>query len=551
MADATVADQAAGLVLFGFESTTAKDLPADLLARSAGAILFRRNIKNAGQLRALTDAIRSLRPADGTAPIIALDQEGGPVSRLAGIGTTTPAAMALGAAADPSLTKTTYRLVGDELAALGVNVDLAPVADLNDDPANPVIGTRSFGDAPIAVSAHVRAAIAGLHAAGIAATAKHFPGHGDTRVDSHLDLPVISRTLTQLRMGELIPFAGAIAEGVDLIMTAHILFPAVEAEALPATLSSKILSGLLREDLGFGGVIVTDCMEMRAIADRFTPGEAAIRAVAAGADLVLFSHTVELARAARDALAVAIADGTLPEQRVRESLDRITALRRRLAAADNRRRASRLEEVGGEAHQAAALQAARRSITVVRDPKGRLPLQPSGGDKILVVQFTGAAASSVEDGQTEASGAREPHAQAPTPAPARVRYGTAIGRALACSPARVQEQVRSLDPAGHEYKQLLMAAGSANMVVAVTSRATQHAMQARAVADLELIGKRVIAVAAREPYDALVLPENTTVLASFGEDPHAMQAAAEVILGEEVARGNLPIRLASQAGELR
>jgi hypothetical protein len=187
---------------------------------------------------------------------------------------------------------------------------------------------------------------------------------------------------------------------------------------------------------------------------------------------------------------------------------------------------------------------------LVRDPKGRLPLQLSGGDKILVVLFAGTAASAVEDGAAGSGGTHEAQALAPSSAP-RVRYGTAIGRALARGPARVQEQLRSLDPSGHEYKQLLMAAGSANVVVAVTSRATQHAMQARAVADLELIGKRVIAVAAREPYDAGVLPENTTVLASFGEDPHAMQAAAEVILGEQIARGSLPVRLAGQAGELR
>ncbi len=530
--------------MFGFQGTKPDDLPADLVAIAGAVILFRRNIQSAQQVRVLTDAIRAIPRADGVAPLIAVDEEGGAVSRLAGVGTTTPAAMALGAAADPRLTEAMYRLVGDELAALGVSVNLAPVADINDNQRNPVIGTRSFGDEPVAVSSHVRAAIRGLRSAGVSATAKHFPGHGDTVIDSHLDLPTIAASLTQLRMSALVPFVAAIAERVDLIMSAHVLYPALERGGVPATLSPATLSGLLRDELHFNGIISTDCLEMRAIADRFSPAESATKAVAAGADLVLFSHTPDSARAAVDALAAALRNGTLSETRVGESLQRVRSLRSRLAEAAGGKGRSSLESVGSQMHQDAALEAARRAVTFIRDQKGNIPLVLGSGDKVLVVQFTGVGASAVED----------PHATVPahrdgSQGPARVRYTTTIGRLLGSGPARVHEQVRSLDPAGHEYKQLLMAAGTANAVVAVTSRASAHPMQARAVADLALLGKRVIAVAAREPYDADVLPPEVSVLASFGEDAHALYAAAEVILGTRVARGTLPVRLKGSASQ--
>lgn len=512
--------------MIGFEGTAPADLPADLVAECGGVILFKRNVKSAAQLRELTDGIRAIRRTDGQPQLIAIDQEGGTVSRLAGIGTTTPSAMALGAVNDPAATEAMYRLIGDELAALGINVDLAPVADVNNNPANPVIGLRSFGDDSGAVGTQVRAAIRGLRAAGVAAAAKHFPGHGDTTVDSHLDLPSIPHDLDRMRSIELAPFVAAIAENVDLIMTAHVLFPQIGGAQTPATLSPTILGKLLREELRFEGAICTDCMEMSAIAARYTPGQAALEAVLAGADLVLFSHSVERSRAAREALRKAVLDSRLPHAQVLRSLERVGALRKRLAAAPPR---PRLDVVGSEAHETAALDIARRAITVVRDPKGLLPLEPGTGEKILVVQFSGGAGTAVEDG--------------PRAGAARGRYATSIGWALAQSPARILEQVRSLDPAGHEYKQLLMGSGSAHAVVAVTTRAKQHPMQARAVADLASIGKRVIVVAAREPYDADVLPPDVTVIASFGDDPHAMQAAAEVILGTRQARAQLPVTL--------
>jgi beta-N-acetylhexosaminidase len=514
----TLAERSGELLLFGFEGTTERDIPLDLVARASGVILFRRNIQDARQLRALTDAIRQLGSFEHGPPLIAIDQEGGSVSRLAQVGTTTPSAMALGAVRDPLAAQSMYRIIGDELSALGCSVDFAPVADLNSNPRNPVIGLRSFGDDPDAVGLYVRAAIRGLHGAGVAATAKHFPGHGDTTVDSHFGLPSIAHDLSRVRSVELAPFAAAIREHVDLIMSAHAVFPAIEPDK-PATLSRDVLTGLLREELGFEGVIVTDCLEMDAIAAQHAPEEAAVAAVAAGADLVLFSHTPDKARAACHALRDAITDGRIPAPAVSRSLARIEQLRRRMAAG-----APALENVGSAAHQEAALAVARRAVTVIRDPKEMLPLRLGKAERMLVVEFAGARASGVEDG-------------AATPRASLAPW-------LRASGARIHEQIRSLDPAGHEYKQLLMASGTAAAVVVLLSRASQHPLQARAVADLAMLGKRMVAIAGREPYDASMLPPELTVIASFGEDPHAMQAAAEVILGRISAQGTLPVTVA-------
>ncbi|MBC5827532.1 MAG: hypothetical protein GIW99_07630 [Candidatus Eremiobacteraeota bacterium] len=514
-----LADRAGGLLMVGFDGTTSQDAPLEFVEGIAGAILFKRNLRDARQTLDLTEALQAAGRAGGARPLlIAIDQEGGSVSRLSAFGTTTPSAMALGAAGDPALTELVYRAVGTELRALGVNFDFAPVADINSDPANPVIGVRSFGDDPEAVALHVAAAVRGLRSARVAATAKHFPGHGDTKVDSHLDLPVLQHDLARLLSREAVPFRAAAAAGVEAIMTAHISFPEVEASGLPATMSPAILTGLLRQQLGYRGVICTDCMEMSAVAARYGAGEAACAAVSAGADLVLFSHSGTLAREAVNGLRAAIFEGRLDADQIELSLSRIEALRDHLGAFAS----GDLDQVGSSYHRRVAIEAALRCVTCVRDPQRVLPLRCAHGDRILVVQFVGDAMSPVEGSRAA---------------------GTSLGKRLESKAARVHEQFRSLDPAGHEYKQLLMAAGTATAVVAVTRRAAQHPLQARAVADLAMLGKPLVVVAAREPYDACRVPPEVTVLAAYGDDDVTMEAVAEFLLGPAKPVGRLPVRL--------
>ncbi|MDQ6781737.1 MAG: glycoside hydrolase family 3 protein, partial [Candidatus Eremiobacteraeota bacterium] len=519
-----------GLLMAGFDGLDLVGLPDDLPGTLAGVILFKRNLHDRAQVRALTDMLydawagaqAARRGAPG--PLIAVDQEGGTVSRLSGIGTTTPSAMALGATGDPMATHSMYGIIGRELSALGFNCDFAPVADVNNDAANPVIGIRAFGEQPAQVAQHVAAAVRGLHAAGIAATAKHFPGHGDTTVDSHHALPEIAHDLERLRTIELPPFRAAIEAGVDAIMTAHILFPALAGDGAPATLSRPVLTGLLRQELGFEGVICTDCMEMHAIESGFAPERSAVMAVAAGADLVLFSHQSAKLRTALQALQRALDEGELDPAQLEDSLRRVERLRARVTQQRLKARgAADLSGVGGPQHQAAALAIARRAVTVVRDPQSLLPIRIEAGQRAFVVYFGADSQTPVEDaGQLG-------------------KQRTTLGKFLADLGAKVHEQTRTLDPAGHEYKQLLMASASADLIVAVTTRARLHPLQARAVADLMMLGKAVIAIAAREPYDATVLPAEMPVIAAFGDDPHALHAAAEVLTGAAVAAGRLPV----------
>jgi beta-N-acetylhexosaminidase len=526
---AALADRVGGMMIIGFDGTAIHSAPVDLIAGLGGAILFQRNLIDAAQSRELIEGLQHSRPP-GTPPLlIAVDQEGGTVSRLGAFGTPTPSAMALGASGDPDVTESIYALIGVELAALGINLDFAPVVDVNSNPHNPVIGIRSFGAQPDVVARHAAAAVRGLHRSGVASTAKHFPGHGDTAIDSHFDLPVIAHDLRQLRTDDLPPFRAALEAGTDAVMIAHVAFPALDASGVPATLSRAVITDLLREELQFDGVVCTDCLEMKAIASRYSPGAAAVGAVAAGADLITFSSSVADVLAARAALRDSVIDGTLDAARVERSLARIDALRTAAARrTDGAGAGARgLERVGSPEHRTEARAAATRCITLVRDPNSLLPLRAAAGERIMVVHFS-------EEG-------------ALTPGERAGRTPTVLGHALLAGPARVQEQVRGVDPAGHEYKQLLMAAGTAAAVVCVTYRAFAHPLQARAVADLVLIGKPVIVVAAREPYDADVLPAEVTVLAAYGDDETTMLAVADVLLGRARAGGMSPVTLAGVA----
>lgn len=513
------AERAAALLLAGFDGTDASDVELDFMKTLGGVVLFARNIVDAPQTAKLVAALQDAAKGAGRAPlVVAIDEEGGTVTRIGRIATRFPSAMALGATRDTGITRSVYAAIGEEIGALGFTLDFAPVADANTNPGNPVIGVRSFGDVETTV-ANVPAAIEGLHASGVAATAKHFPGHGDASVDSHRDLPVIDIDLDRLRAVELAPFRAAIAAGVDAVMTAHVAVPQLDGSGSPATVSAPALS-VLRDELGFDGVICTDALEMQAIAARYSSGEAAVRAIKAGADLVTFSSSLASAKEAVVAIVDALESGRLSVLQIERSLERIRRLRTRTRPVSD---PSAAASVGGSCHRSVALEASKRAITLVRDPGSVVPLALKDDDRIFVVEFAGDAASPVETGG---------------------KHKTVLGALLdARTPARVQEQVRTLDPAGHEYKQLLMAAGSANAIVAVTRRAWSHPLQAQAVGDLALAGKPLVIVAAREPYDAGVAPPGATVIAAYGDDPCTMEAVADVLVGALAPAGRLPVTL--------
>jgi beta-N-acetylhexosaminidase len=358
---------AAAVLQPGFVGTTPPPWVCRWLGEGLGSVvLFARNVVDPAQVAALTAALRAERPDI----IVAIDEEGGDVTRIeSGPGSSRPGNLALGAVDDAALTEEVARDLGAELAAAGITLNYAPDADVNSNPDNPVIGVRAFGADPALVARHTAAWVRGLQAGGVAACAKHFPGHGDTRVDSHHDLPRIAADRAHLDAGELVPFRAAIAAGVQAVMTGHLLVPALDPD-LPATLSRRVLTDLLRDELGFHGVVVTDAVEMRAVAGTYGFTGAAVRALAAGADAICVGgeHAdEETARRLRDGIVAAVVAGDLPEERLAEAAKRVG----QLAAWTTTARASRPRYAGSTG---VGLAAARRAVRVTTGDGG--PLVP-------------------------------------------------------------------------------------------------------------------------------------------------------------------------------
>ncbi|RST22220.1 glycoside hydrolase family 3 protein, partial [Streptomyces sp. WAC04770] len=310
----------------GFTGTTAPDWLLRRVGEGLTSVgLFGRNIESPEQLAALTARLRSERDD----VLVAIDEEGGDVTRLeVNEGSSFPGNFALGSIDDTDLTRAVAHELGRRLAACGVNLNWAPSADVNSNPGNPVIGVRSFGADTALVARHTAAYVEGLQAAGVAACTKHFPGHGDTAVDSHLAMPRIDVDLDTLHARELLPFRAAIAAGSKSVMSAHILLPALDPDR-PATLSPQILTGLLRQELGYDGLIVTDGVEMEAISKTYGIERGSVLAIAAGADAICVGGGLadeETVVALRDALVAAVRSGELPEERLADAAARVRAL---------------------------------------------------------------------------------------------------------------------------------------------------------------------------------------------------------------------------------
>ncbi|MGC5016156.1 glycoside hydrolase family 3 protein [Streptosporangium sp. DT93] len=356
------------VVLPGFEGRT----PPDWLRRRlgeglTGVVLFSRNIATPSQVADLTAALRRENPQ----VLVGIDEESGEVTRLEAVdGSTRPGNFALGVADDTALTEEIAADLGRELAAAGVNLNFAPSADVNSNPDNPVIGLRSFGADPDLVARHTAAWIRGMQSAGVAACAKHFPGHGDTSVDSHHGVPFVGATAEELRDVALRPFRAAVAQGVRTVMTGHLMVGALDA-AMPATLSRAILHDLLRDELGFEGVVVTDGIEMAAVSRSYGIGGASALAVAAGADAICVGgeHAdEETAIAVRDAIVDAVIEGRLDEERLADAARRVCELA--LWTTSSAHRASAPARPGEGTRTPAGppigLAAARRALRVTR-----------------------------------------------------------------------------------------------------------------------------------------------------------------------------------------
>jgi beta-N-acetylhexosaminidase len=352
----------------GFAGT---DVPDWVLRRLdeglASVALFGRNVESAAQLARLTARLR----ADHPGLLVAVDEEGGDVTRIeVGEGSSVPGNYALGTVDDTALTRDVAAELGRALAACGIDLDWAPSVDVNSNPDNPVIGVRSFGADPELVARHAAAYVEGLQSAGVAASAKHFPGHGDTAVDSHHSLPRIDVGLDTLRARDLLPFRAAVAAGAKAVMSAHIISPALDGDR-PATLSGRILTGLLRGELGFEGLIITDGMDMQAIAATYGTEQGTALAIAAGADAICvgggpFDEGTVLRL--RDALVDAVRDGELPEERLADAAARVRALADWTLRARGATGPGAASREGNAPGDPVGLVAARRALRVTGTP---------------------------------------------------------------------------------------------------------------------------------------------------------------------------------------
>ena len=328
MTDADVERCAARLCGIGFDGLTLPESARELIAAGVGfVVLFARNVASPQQVAALNASIKAAAPGSIA---ICVDQEGGRVARLREGFTPLPAMRSLGERNDAGLAFAIGQMMGRELRAVGFDVDFAPVLDVDTNPANPVIGSRSFSHDPQIVARLAVQLAAGLQDAGVAACGKHFPGHGDTSQDSHVALPRLDHDLARLEAVELVPFEAAARAGIAAIMTSHIVFTPLDAIS-PATLSPAVLDGVLRRRLKYDGLVFTDDLEMGAITQHCDTGEAAVRAIEAGADVALICHTVARQRAAIAAIMSAIRSERLGRERLEQSLERIDRLHARYA----------------------------------------------------------------------------------------------------------------------------------------------------------------------------------------------------------------------------
>jgi len=477
-------------------------------------------------LRDLTGELQSVARAAGHRHplLMTIDEENGVVRRL-GAGTTVfPGNMALGATGSQELTREVARATGRELRALGVTMNLAPVVDVNNNPANPVIGVRSFGEDPAEVGRLGAAAVRGYREAGMLTALKHFPGHGDTAVDSHLALPTIDYDVERLERVELLPFRAGIEAGAEGVTVAHIAFPRLAPDGLPGTVAPAIVRGLLRERLGFEGVILSDCMEMDAVARTIGVERAAVLALRAGIDLVFISHRHDRQWAGVRAIRAAVTEGALESETVRRAAERVARLKAHGPSWDDLPApgAPLPSWVGGEAHQRLAQDAYERAVTLARNDEGLVPLRLGADERLLVVYPRHESPLWPDD-------VRHPHGFFVESVRRRYPHADAVAM--------------STRPTAEERREILRLATGAGAVVVATMNANLHKGQAEVVRDLDAAGHRVVGVAVYNPYDLLAFPDLRTYMATYEYTPPALEAATRVLCGDITPRGHLPVTL--------
>ncbi len=521
----TVEEQIGQLLVVGFQGTCVPQTLRELIEHHhvGNIILFSRNIQDTHQLLDLTHSLQAIAKAAGhrSPLLIMLDQENGMVRRLGQDATTFPGNMALGAIGSEQIAYEIAQATGRELKALGINMNLAPVVDVNNNPANPVISVRSFGTDPQQVARLAVATVKGYQEAGIVSTLKHFPGHGDTSVDSHLALPTIPYTFERLEQVELVPFRRCIQAGADCVMIAHIYFPALmQDKALPATVSPIIIQGLLRQQLGFNGVIISDCMEMNAILRTVGIEQGSVMALQAGTDLVLISHIYERQLASLVAIQAAIQAGQLSRETIHRAAERVLRLKERSLSWDRAMPSTLSAEVGSEEHQYLRDRAYALSTTLVRNDVQLLPLHLQPDEHILVLYPQKATTSLAQD---------------------KFAAPTTLVENIQQRHTNTQSIIFPPQMSAQDRLELLHKAQKATIIIMATINAHADEDQAELMRQLLQAGRPVIGIAIYRPYDLLSFPELRTYLATYEYTLPALEAVVRVLFGEIKAQGHLPV----------
>jgi beta-N-acetylhexosaminidase len=528
------AEVAANQAMYGPDVRNADDL---IDRYHLGGIVYFRwtdNVDEPAQIAHLSNGIQAAarRQRAHIPMLIATDQEQGVVSRVWEPATELPGNMALGAGRRTADAFTAANVTAQELGAVGINQNYAPDADVNVNPLNPVIGVRSFGEDPGLVSSMTAAAVRGTQAAGVSATIKHFPGHGDTVTDSHSGVPWIFHTKEQWEQIDAPPFRAGIAAGTDMVMTAHVVMPELQTDCDqatqegcdPATLDPEILTGLLREELGYQGVVVTDALNMAGVREKYGDARVPVLALKAGVDQLMMvdtpTDTVSLDVAHR-AVLDAVRSGEISEDRIDQSVRRVLALKWRRGLflhpfVDERRAPRRL---GTPEHVAAAREVAAHGVTLIKNDAGLLPLAPDPARRVLVTGYR-----SVSNTVNAAPAER-------------------LARALRDRGATTDLLETGTAPDPATIDAAVARARESDVVVVTTANASGSPSQQSLVRALLQTGRPVVLVATRNPYDIAELTDVPTYLASYSWTGPAMHAVAGVLLGERAPSGRLPVRI--------
>jgi len=495
----------------------------------AGFTLFRaKNAESPVQIRALTDSLQEAAATAGSGPLlIATDQEGGQLNALGEQPTDFPGNMALGATRDPKLAQRVGKAIGLEMAAMGLNVNYAPDSDINRNPDNPNVGIRSFGDDPELVAEMSAAMVTGLQSAGVAATAKHFPGNGSSSLDPHFGVPVLKHDAQWLKEVEFLPFQAAMEAGVRLVMTAHIGLPALTGlPDLPATLSREIMTGLLRDQLGFRGLLITDALDMKAITQGAGQIIDVIAAIRAGVDLLLLTGDPAVRERIYSGLLLAYDRGLIRDEHLAVTGNRLYALQQWLDF--NTQARPDLGVVGCGEHLTLAKTVARRSLTLVRNRKRLLPLDLAGDERIAVIM---------------------PYPADLTPADTSSYVKPTLAEFVRANHPNVDEIMVAQRPATADIAALRERAAGYDLLIIGTISA--HLQPEQAILANELLGTGVpaVTVAMRTPYDLTAYPQADTHICTYSILPVSMRELAAALWGGLPFQGKLPVRLKALGNE--